>query len=200
MTPSEFKEKWTKGEFLTVPLPRERTRELGLSASTVEFLAESGLPEDAAPMLSFIADTPAAAEETIPLREQLNFLGPAFDPYVLIGSDGDGNPIAINTAHQDRVDWLDHEDQFRAHYMNASVESLSACLLAYRTFVETIIAENGEDAYLDAHFSDAHFNTLKSQIQQADSLALQQGFWKDELETLHANRLVYRPKPWWKFW
>ena len=48
-----------------------------------------------------------------------------FARYRAIGSDGSGNPIAINEAACGEVVYLDHDNRFEHVFMNSSVGQLA---------------------------------------------------------------------------
>jgi hypothetical protein len=96
-------------------------------------LGDAVLPESAAPCLGF-----AQAADPKPVYE---VFGAPFDwsaqdrerlgPYLMIGSDGAGNPICLEQV-SGRVLLLDHEDRFRTvTFVNSSLRALAECLLAY---------------------------------------------------------------------
>ncbi len=162
-----------------------------LSPSAVAFLSKIGLPADAAPFLSFVINTDDKLRGINRLTELYN-IGPSYSNYILIGSDGGGNPIVIDTSNNEQIVLLDHEDNFGLLYlMNSSLSSLSICLLHYCNFIKTIIRENGDDAFLDANFTDSQFEKLKEQLTGAEPEMLS-GFWNAELNTLLANREYYK--------
>lgn len=183
MTPEEFKRKWTDAGDVLSPIAGGSLEELGLKTGTKAFLINAGLPIDAAPFLSFVTDTDDLIYGINKLVKQYDFLESEFEKYVVIGSCSDGDPIAINTENNDQVEWLDHDDYFSAKFFNSSIEAMAACLLAYREFVETVQQENGEDAFLDANFTDEQFEGLIQKLRQADERAVSEaGFWKEQLE------------------
>lgn len=192
MTPSEFKTIWTESDNSLCPLSISRLHNLNLKPSTIDFLTVAGLPDDVAPYLSFVKDVDDAYYGITKLTNQYDFLESEYEKFIVIGSDGSGNPIAINTSLNDRVEWLDHEANFASHYVNNSIIQLAEMLITYKDFIEQILSENGEDAYLDANFTDEQFENLKRKIAEVDPEALtEEGFWKEELETLLVNRKYY---------
>lgn len=199
MTPTEFKNAWDKMGEKTSPLSPEQLAGFGLSPETARFLTESGLPEDAAPLLSFVGNSPNTRDR-IGTLSTLVRQRPDLDHLVCVGFDGEGNPIAIDTSAQDGIVWLDHEDRFTPAFMNTSIHTLAECLLHYRGFIQLIRAENGEDAYLDSNFSEAQFNTLRDNMIRADKPAAAKGFWRDMLDALQPASGQNPEKPWWKFW
>lgn len=183
MTPEKFKRKWTATGDVLSPIAGERLKELDLKEDTKAFLINAGLPIDAAPFLSFATDTDDLIYGINKLVRQYDFLEPEFEKYVVIGSCSDGDPIAINTENNYQVEWLDHDDYFSSQFFNSSIEAMAVCLLAYREFVETVQQENGEDAFLDANFTDEQFDILIQKIREADGRAVsEEGFWKEQLE------------------
>lgn len=160
--------------------------------ATCAFLLQVGLPLQAAPFLSFSRyDTPTRGG-FYPVQQQYD-LAEFFARYIAIGSDGAGNPIVINTQRQDRIEWLDHEDGFAPHYVNVSVQALAACLVVYDQFIEQVQQAGGEDAYLDAQFTDSQYAALRHGLLAEDAQATKEGgFWQLELTELLANREHYR--------
>jgi|RhiMetdeSRZDD1v2_1073273.scaffolds.fasta_scaffold15468_10 SUKH-4 immunity protein of toxin-antitoxin system len=182
MTAKQFKKAWVEHDDNLSPISAQRLGKLGLSKHTFEFLEKAGLPEDAAPFLSFCVDSDDIYYGISKLNEQYDLPETDFEKYVVIGSCSNGDPIAIDTEN-DEVKWLDHEDYFSSGFFNSSIYCLAECLIAYRNFVLTIIKDNGEDAFLNADFSDNHFAQLKEDLIRADERILtEKGFWHAQLE------------------
>lgn len=195
MTPQDFKNAWTgtNGDSL-IPLSEERFKGLRLRPETTDFLRVAGLPESAAPYLSFVKDTSDLYDGINKLTKQYEFIDESYDKFVVIGSDGSGNPIAINTAAGDRIEWIDHED-FSSRYLNASIHHLADTLIAYRNFVRLLL-ERHENAFMDSDFTDEQFKALEAQILSIDGQALaENSFWKAELDALQTDREYYRNNP-----
>jgi hypothetical protein len=193
MTPQEFEEIWTStGDGLS-PFTSTRLLGLNLKPRTVEFLTHAGLPKDAAPYLSFVNNSEDKHEGIIRLTDQFDFLEEEFKKWVVIGSCSDGDPIAVNTESNDRIDWLDHENYFEPGFFNSSIEALVGCLIVYREFISVVQRENGEDAFMNADFTDIQFDAMKVKLLNADNEALvDNGFWRHQLETDLAMREAYR--------
>ncbi|RPD44383.1 hypothetical protein DNI29_22020 [Hymenobacter sediminis] len=186
MSPHAIATYWhTQGEALT-PYAPEALAEWGLEPATIRLLTMGGLPPEAAPYLSFTA---SLARVSTTFR-----LGPEFAHFVQLGSDGSGNPLVLNTAAHDRVEWLDHETGFAAQYVNRSLLAFAASLVAYHSFVEDVLATRGEDAYLNADFTDTQLAALQQHLVAEDELAMTEpGFWQREISTLLVNRAEYHP-------
>ncbi|MGV3636679.1 MAG: SUKH-4 family immunity protein [Flavobacteriales bacterium] len=188
MSPEEFRMKWEVTGEVVVSMPTSDLDGLGLNAQSVAFLSIAGLPEGAAPFLSF-AERNRRSGYCIKLTKRHNFLQQEFDRYVSIGSDGSGDPIAIDTSDGDCIVALDHEDGFAKRYMNFSLESLAEFLLGFRDFVQGLMESKGSSAFMNGDFTREQFEVLNSKFQKVDPRALVEGhFWQTELQMLSANR------------
>ncbi|MEP2278966.1 hypothetical protein [Maribacter sp.] len=183
MKPEEFKKLWTSNEEKLNPISINRLNGLGLSDASIQFLNTAGLPQSAAPFLSFVTDSDDLYQGIHKLTKIYEFLEPEFDKYIVIGSCSDGDPIVVNTELEDRIEFLDHEDYFSSKPFNSNFSSMTDSLIAYSKFIERVQNENGEDAYMNSNFSDEQFETLKSELLLADSKIIKQnGFWLEQLE------------------
>lgn len=183
MKPEEFKNIWTLEDDNLNPISREKLNGLGLSESSIEFLAESGLPDSAAPFLSFSKNSNDVYDSVQKLTTVYDFLEPEYEKYIIIGSCNDGDPIVINTRNNDRIEYLDHEDYFSSQLFNSDLVATAKCLLAYRNFVKSVQLENGEDAFLESNFTDRQFEKLKLDLKDADLESMDNyGFWIQQLE------------------
>lgn len=183
MTPEDFKQKWISIEDELNPISPEKLNGLGLSVKTIDFLVRSGLPDSAAPYLSFSKDSEDLYNGIQKLNKVYDILEPEFEKYIVIGSCGDGDPIVVNTKMNDQIEFLDHENYFSSRFFNSDIYGLAKSLLAYRNFVDTILKENGEDAYLDSVFTDEQFEKLKNEILLADTKVIEnESFWSTQLQ------------------
>ena len=190
MQPDNFKEIWedAKDEVLT-PLPIDSLLRFNFQPTTLEFLLKAGLPDGAAPWLSFVQDREDGYNCIAKLNEVYKFLGSDFDHFILIGSDGEGNPIVINTSTNDVIEWLNHEDFSLSVFMNTSLCELADFLVYYRDFIRTVMAENGPEAALNSEFTDGQFERLKLMMDKSDIRAIDvDSFWYFQLEGLLEDR------------
>lgn len=190
MDTSKFQSSWTIDEPNLQPISLQTLNRFELTRETVAFLSATGLPRDAAPFLSFVGDyNPNDRYSSISLlTDWFDFLEPAYNQFVVIGSDGNGNIIAINTAKDCIVEWLDHEDYFSARFMNSSVTQLANCLLCYRSFLKVTNGNKSADELFNTHFTDEQFDTLKDILENIDRRTVNDGFWQEELNLLLVNR------------
>lgn len=151
MTPKNFVAAWEKylarNEFgsgysldkLPVPDPR-------LSATTARFLAEAGLPEAAGFTWRFAKSGLKRVPEVYNRgcdwgEDDLKRL----EPYLMLGSDGGGNPVCLDTANQERIVFLNHEHNFSlAEFVNSGIPQLAQCMLACQELVEEFQNEYGD--------------------------------------------------------
>jgi len=180
---------WRAQQELVTTFPFELLSPFGFQPATVTFLTTIGLPEQAAPFLNFYHQLPGTDGGFYRVQQEYA-LEDSFAGYIAIGFDGLGNPVVLNTQQQDRVEWLDHEDDFAAHYVNASLPALASCLVVYEQFIQHLQQAAGEDAYLEAQVTDAQLTALQEALLAEDAQALDEaaGFWQLEVMTLLANR------------
>ena len=182
MLPKDFVARW--GSEVLVCFPAKGVDRLPLSTEDKAFLVQAGLPADAAPFLTF--DAPKSGN--LPTVAGQWGVAEDFQRYLVIGSDGSGNPIALDEKSEGEVVWLDHENQFARALMNKSVRQMAESLLAYRKLVTDTQAEFGPDAFLDGKTSVAARKSLREELGRIDPAAVQPGcFWHSELQNLDAN-------------
>lgn len=182
LSPNEFVARWGKNNLLR--FSKEAVEQLSISADDKSFLAQAGLPQDAAPFLSF----EAPKSGPLPTLAQKWKLPPSFAVFRLIGSDGSGNPLALDESQNGEVVLLDHDLKFARVLVNKSIRQLAESLLAYRKLVRATQEEFGEDAYLDGQTSPAARQELRSELATIDAAAMQADcFWHAELQNLDAN-------------
>jgi len=189
MVPEEYRLKCLAIEMPIFPLDLKKLSSFSLKPQTIDFL-KIGLPKHVAPYISF--KTGDKLSNSIETLNRIYDIQDEFEKYVVIGADGSGNPIAINTTNNDTVEWLDHEDYFSSSYFNSSIETMLSFFMIYEDFLKTILLENGEDAVLNSNFTDEQFIDMKNKMLLVDAKAVNElGFWNEELETELANREYY---------
>lgn len=184
LSPKEFIARWGKNDVSLMRFPKKAVVGLVLAEEDKAFLLQAGLPEDAAPFLTF--DAPESGE--LPTVAEQWSLAKEFQHYHAIGSDGSGNPIALDERQLGEVVYVDHESGFARVLVNRSIRQLAESLLAYRKLVKETQAEFGEDAFLDGKSSPAARKGLRDELTKIDPAAMKPGcFWYDELQNLDAN-------------
>ena len=174
MTPEEFKENWIAGGDKLVVFRPEAVLSLKLAPAAKEFLACIGLPEDAAPYLSF-GDGQC---ELFPSVSEIWKQPKEFRRYRVIGSNGSGDPVCIDEEAEGRIVYLNHDDEFKVGFMNSSVTQLALSLLHFRQVVQTTLSLNGRDAFLDGNYPDFVVNDFINKMEVMDSAAIKaETFW-----------------------
>jgi hypothetical protein len=200
IAPAYFKSQWLTDVVAKDPLPDDvqlvtapasRLAATRLPESASQFLAEAGLPKACAPCLTFeevakglpriwelYSPTEWTAKEKQPLEH-----------YLMIGGDGDGNPICVD-ERDGRIVVVDHELLFdpkrvgaRIQLINSSVAQLAESLLVIHT---------------------ASTAGRRNMLLQIDPAALEKGaFWSYESNVQGPDQVEFAPgrkKPWWKLW
>ena len=185
LSPKEFAARWGKDDVPLMRFPKKALDRLSLSDEDKAFLAQAGLPEDAAPFLTF--EAPDDSGELPTVAQQWN-QSKTFAAYRVIGSDGSGNPIALDETNNGEVVLLDHENKFAKVLVNKSVRQLAESLLAYRKLVSDTQDELGDDAFLDGKTSPAARKALREELARIDAAAMKANcFWPGELQNLDAD-------------
>lgn len=186
----DFKAQWeTEEELELVVAKADCPRLAGLPAELQKFLLEAGLPDGAAPFLSFddierhglkkifeVWGSPDDYSESE--KERLS-------RYFIIGSDGSGNPLAIDTDSSFEIVHLDHDDWFQTvTILNSSLFHLAESLLLVRDMVSKAHNELSEaelEEEIPARYKDELFTRMKS----ADKKAWRsRGYWETEVGML----------------
>jgi hypothetical protein len=184
MDAEQMREQWGKQ---LVRFPRSIVAGAKVGATNRELLSEVGLPHSAAPFLSFGSQSTVGSEHRVFLPTVSQAFGvedEQLDDFLIIGSDGGGNPIAIHTGTHDVV-WLgEEEDSGVVLFVNGDVGGLLRCLSAYRDFVKRVTEED-DMAFLEDRFSDEDIDWLAERMREADARALSEGaMWSLELESM----------------
>lgn len=181
MTAEEFKLLWISEGDSIIKYEIKNLLSLNLQKTTMDFLTKGGLPNSAAPFLNF-------DEKLETLNNYYNFDNIKFDDYIVIGTDGCGDPIVINTSQNDIIECLNHDDDFLPRFFNSSLNQFCQFVLNYRNFINLILKENGQNALMDGIFSDEQYKGLYEKFNVIDSKAIKEGYWKDTLEYLLFER------------
>jgi len=187
MNPINFKSEWKPDKlFRWWGFNHEKVNELPILEETKQWL-KVGLPEGAAPFLNFGLRSYDGKFYTIAEYYSDYELNPKANNYWIIGSDGCGNPICIDSSDNDSILLLDHEQEFEViGTINSKVSELAQCLLEYRRFINSIQTEFGDDAFIEAKFNKKHVDELKKRFEKIkEGLLLTSDFWNSEIESLY---------------
>ena len=154
-----------------------------LQGPEAHWLVDVGLPRSAAPFLSFGGTNVNQLPTTTLLYGLRELKVP--DRYRIIGSNGSGDPIAIDIGEQGRIVYLNHDDQFAAVFVNSSVRQLCDSLFAYKQLVDVTRKENGDRAYLEGNVPDRALKAFVIRLETVDPKSLLRGsMWRSEIDQL----------------
>ena len=153
-----------------------------LSKATIDFLITCGLPESCAPGLSFDNYN----ELTIPTpNEVFKIDNDELNDFLMIGSNGSGDPVCIDSKNENEIVYLNHDNDFEKIFMNSSAQKLAECIIRYSEFNASLNARFENNAFLKRKFSDEEFSQVCSDFNQIDDRSLQENAcWKQELDCL----------------
>jgi len=107
-----------------------------LPAASARFLVEAGLPNGCAPFLGFseIARGLRTLVEVWRLEGVSGIEAEELRRYFVLGSDGAGNPLCLDSKDNGKIYMVDHDDAFRSRTLVASsVSQLAEALLLIHT-------------------------------------------------------------------
>ena len=149
---------------------------------TSDFLVNCGLPENCAPGLSFdhYKDT------TIPTpNEVFNIYIDELKDYLMIGSNGSGDPVCIDLNNNNEIVYLNHDNDFERVYMNSSIHQLAECIIRYRDFHASLDPRFENNTFIKRKFSDEEFSKVCNDFKAIDDKCLEENnCWKAELDYL----------------
>jgi hypothetical protein len=124
------------GDSRLVRAPHGLLEEQAFPSDAAHFLVEAGLPRSCAPFLTF--EDVALGPLTLVQRYGAHQFRPSELPrlasFYVLGSDGAGNPLCLDTARNGVIVMLDHEDRFRTQtFVASSVANLAEALLILHT-------------------------------------------------------------------
>jgi hypothetical protein len=181
--------KWPKVFEPIINFDRRLLDSLNLDNLTKDFLVNTGLPKNCAPFLSFVENNDIQYKGMLPITKYYDFLESEYSRYIVIGSDGCGNNIVIDTFSFCEIVLLDHENNFTRSYINKSVYHLFNSLVRYENFVEDVLTVFGDSGLLDFKYSDSQIRALECHLIENDPESINdQCFWNQEINILVANK------------
>lgn len=174
---------WSRGEaggVTFVKFPRDAVRGASLTAADAAILTEYGLPDSAAPYLSFDTEPGLLAS-----ARSIGLVPSGTERLLEIGANGSGDPICLDTD-SGAVCYLNHDDDFARVAINSSVSALVQFLELFRELVRrrAALGERGPDGKPDDSAQQAFDDTVAA-MRALDPAALEAGaMWHQELEGL----------------
>jgi hypothetical protein len=192
LTPVEFRMQWLiEPKDRLVSYTAEELQASFFGLPTKQFLKEAGLPASAPPFLSFNEKVYSPVLRNV--KQYYKLQGEDFSSYYVIGSEGGGDVICIDTKNQDQIMILssdhihtvDNEEEQDYHpqfvpvmFMNSSIHQLAECLLVYRNFVSTIRAEHNGQSFVEITPSADALTKLAKELEAVDLQSIKEkSFW-----------------------
>lgn len=172
---NDFKNRWNAEIYPLIEYNKERIAKLEIPIESKEFLVEAGLPESAAPFLSFESIDGGAL---LSLKEKYNVDENAEN--IFIGFTGEGDIITLENE-SGKVIIINHETSEKV-YLNNSVPQLAESLLEYSEFIKLIKETNGSRAYLNNECSKEQLESIKNKLILIDEKIIDDdSFWANEI-------------------
>jgi hypothetical protein len=176
-----YKKYWSDKDETLLTYSPIQVDETKVDGDTFSFLTSWGLPSQAAPFLSF--DLIQEGKLWTPNQVfKIDFEG--LDSYLMIGSNGSGDPICIDTSQGNEIVYLNHDNYFERIFINKSVLQFAICLIKYQDFFASLINPSPDD-FSKRKFADEEFSNLRREFIDIDRMCLaDNSFWSAELEGL----------------
>jgi hypothetical protein len=161
--------------------PEKSLNLLSLKQPTKKFLNIIGLPERAAPHLYF-GDF---GEKLLPRLSEHPWLKhnppKELKSMVVIGSDGDENPICIIERSEEIV-IFNQEKSFEKIFMNSSVLQLAGAVNDFKALVDQTIASQGDWAFVEYHIPSEAIKKFETALAKQDPAALGENtYWAKKI-------------------
>jgi hypothetical protein len=197
LTPEEFRKQWLiEPKDNLVSYTEEELPASLLGLPTKQFLKQAGLPASAPPFLSFNEKLYSPVLQNV--KQYYKLQGEDFATYYMIGSEGGGDVICIDTKNQDQVMVLssdhihsvDNDEEQDYHpqfvpvmFMNSSILQLAECLLVYRNFVSRIRAEHNGQSFVEITPSADAIAKLAKELEAVDLQSIKEkSFWWHQIQ------------------
>src|SRR4051812_1865964 len=108
ITSQQFKQRWERvsSDRLTA-FPESSLADVRLPTDARAFLAEAGLPDEAAPFLNFKPPKRGTLERVSHIYRQ----PPVYDRYRIIGGNGSGDPVCLDEEADGQIVYLNHDNR-----------------------------------------------------------------------------------------
>lgn len=183
ISPQEFLERWNKDIYGLVSFEEEGLNEIGITTCAKEFLLIAGLPESAAPFLTFEGSDQGGGS---PLSNKYEISRDKVSEYIYIGFTGENDPICIS-ENNGNVICFDYQNDVMGIFINSTINQFAESLLTYVEFISKIKSVNGRKAFLEKNAPSKSILWLEKELKRIDKNSLNESsFWKTEIES-YAN-------------
>ena len=179
---NQIKKYWTNSEEQIYTYKSSQLLNSRLLSTTIEYLINCGLPDGCAPGLSFNNCDKA----TIPTPNDIfNLSFEELNDFLMIGSNGCGDPVCIDLNSNNEIVYLNHDNYFERVFMNSSVIQLAECIIRQKDFHTSLNPQIVNNTFISRKFSNEEFDKLCEEFMQIDNKSLlENSCWKAELNYL----------------
>ncbi|WP_114782766.1 SUKH-4 family immunity protein [Botryobacter ruber] len=176
MTPAELKQIWPEEDLIKVNI--DSVNNFSLQSSTKDLLTISGIPKGFEE-ISF--DDLSEGLNTV--NKSWNLEDTFFDQYLAIGSNGSGDPVAINLNNKECIVYLNHDNGFQEVFINTNIEKLVETIVRLREFSK-VKHPLKEDSFWITEFTDEEYERLKADLSRIDNNIFENegSHWKDTID------------------
>lgn len=170
MTPKEYQQYWKKQRYIEFyKLVPEKIDAAKITAETLSFLITYGIPSSAPPMLNF--DDSYFYNFQQP-DEYYGFEDLSLSNYIIIGSNGSGDPLCVDTEKNEEIVYLNHDNDFERIFINSSLQSLMFCVTAYSKFIDKVNATDSSN-YINGKITAQQREQITDELLRIDARILE---------------------------
>ena len=167
-------------EILYTYLP-ENINQARIGQKTFMFLVSCGFPLSVAPGIDF----PQIAMGSLLSPDKIfQITDESLERYLMLGNNGCGDPVCIDTNENDEIIFLNHDNDFQRFFINSNIEKFAQCLIIYREFIREV---NKEDAtnWIERRFQNSQIVQLRNDLKNIDNKCLADNtMWTFEIDSL----------------
>lgn len=176
-----IKEYWQNcNEILYTVLP-ESVDLTKIGHDTFVFLTSCGFPLSVAPFISF----PDVAKGSILSPDKIfQIEDKRLENYLMLGNNGYGDPVCIDTTENDEIVFLNHDNDFQRFFINSNIEKFAKCLIIYREFIRDVNKDDDTN-WIERRFQNSQIFQLRNDLKNIDSKCLEEdAMWALEIDGL----------------
>ncbi|MBK8554621.1 MAG: SUKH-4 family immunity protein [Lewinellaceae bacterium] len=171
-------------------VPSDYFDQVDLLPDTIKVLTEIGLPERFWSLHFSALDAPLRS-----LMDAWGLEDDRLEAFVLIGETEDGDPVVIDSSHDDILLYFKKAAHFEMGFLNTNVACLRNVLIRLAHFFKEI-GINSANRIVDAAFSEEAYQSLLKDILDIDPPIFHRNpsYWKHEMDWLRANQAENRTR------
>jgi hypothetical protein len=167
---------WPEEDIILVP--EDQVKKFPFLPITKEYLARIGIPDG---FEEISCDDLKTELKTV--NELWDLQDSYYDRYVTIGSNGSGDPVAINASSNDSIVYLNHDNDFIEVFINTDIGKFVESVIRLKEFSQ-IKRPLRDDSFWISEFTDKEFEDLKADLANIDSKIFEEeeSHWKYTIE------------------